>query len=45
MEDAGRRWTLRLRDNLWFHDGEPVRARDCVASRRCAAGWCATRVA
>ncbi len=32
MEDDGKRWTLRLRENLWFHDGEPVRARDCVAS-------------
>ena len=32
MEDDGRRWTLRLRDNLWFHDGEPVRSRDCIAS-------------
>ncbi|MBV9539064.1 MAG: ABC transporter substrate-binding protein [Acidisphaera sp.] len=26
------RWTLRLRDGLRFHDGEPVLARDCVAS-------------
>ncbi len=25
-------WRLRLRDGLRFHDGEPVRARDCVAS-------------
>ena len=32
MEDDGRRWTLRLRENLWFHDGEPVRSRDCIAS-------------
>ncbi len=32
MEEDGKRWTLRLRENLWFHDGEPVRARDCVAS-------------
>ena len=32
MEDGGKRWTLRLRDNLWFHDGEKVLARDCAAS-------------
>lgn len=32
MEDSARRWTLRLRDNLWWHDGEKVLARDCVAS-------------
>ena len=34
MEDGGRRWTLRLRENLWWHDGEKVLARDCVASLR-----------
>jgi peptide/nickel transport system substrate-binding protein len=28
----GRVWTIRLRDGLLFHDGEPVLARDCVAS-------------
>jgi peptide/nickel transport system substrate-binding protein len=32
VEDGGRRWTLRLRENLWWHDGEKVLARDCVAS-------------
>ena len=32
MEDDGRRWTLRLRENLWFHDGVPVLSRDCIAS-------------
>ena len=32
MEDDGRRWTLRLRDGLRFHDKEPVLARDVVAS-------------
>lgn len=32
VEDAGRRWTLTLRDGLSFHDGEKVLARDCVAS-------------
>ena len=33
-EDDGRTWTVRLRDRLRFHDGEPVLARDCVASIR-----------
>lgn len=28
----GLRWTLVLRPGLVFHDGEPVLARDCVAS-------------
>ena len=32
IEDDGRRWNIRLRDGLRFHDGEPVLARDCVAS-------------
>ena len=31
-EDDGKLWTLGLRSGLKFHDGEPVRARDCVAS-------------
>jgi peptide/nickel transport system substrate-binding protein len=34
VEEDGLRWTFRLRDGLLFHDGEPVRARDCVASIR-----------
>ena len=34
VEEEGRRWTLTLREELRFHDGEPVRARDCVASIR-----------
>lgn len=34
MEDGGRRWTMRLRPDLLFHDGEKVLARDCVASLR-----------
>jgi len=34
IEDDGRRWTLRLRENLWFHDGAPVLSRDCIASLR-----------
>lgn len=25
-------WTIKLREKLKFHDGEPVRAKDCVAS-------------
>jgi peptide/nickel transport system substrate-binding protein len=34
VEDDGRRITMRLREGLRFHDNEPVRARDCVASIR-----------
>jgi peptide/nickel transport system substrate-binding protein len=34
VEDDGRRWTFQLREGLQFHDGEPVRGRDCVASIR-----------
>ncbi|WP_428535471.1 ABC transporter substrate-binding protein [Rhodopila sp.] len=32
LSDDGRTWTFTLRDGLRFHDGEPVRGRDCVAS-------------
>ncbi len=32
VSDDGLTWTIRLREGLMFHDGEPVRARDCVAS-------------
>jgi len=32
VEEEGRRWTIGLRPGLTFHDGEPVRARDCAAS-------------
>jgi peptide/nickel transport system substrate-binding protein len=32
VEEDGRRWSLRLREGLRFHDGTPVLARDCVAS-------------
>ncbi len=34
VEDDGRTWTMALRDGLRFHDGEPVRSRDVVASLR-----------
>src|SRR5262245_40978549 len=34
VEDAGKRWTMRLREGLVFHDGSRVLARDCVASLR-----------
>jgi peptide/nickel transport system substrate-binding protein len=34
IEDDGKRWTLTLRDQLRFHDGEKVRGRDVVASLR-----------
>jgi peptide/nickel transport system substrate-binding protein len=34
VSDDGLRWTIRLREGLLFHDGEPVRARDCAASLR-----------
>jgi peptide/nickel transport system substrate-binding protein len=32
VSDDGRRWTMKLRDGLSFHDGTPVLAKDCVAS-------------
>jgi peptide/nickel transport system substrate-binding protein len=32
VENDGKLWTLTLREGLKFHDGEPVRGRDCVAS-------------
>ena len=32
VEDEWRTWRIGLRDNLWFHDGTPVLARDCAAS-------------
>ena len=34
VEDGGKRWTMKLREGQLFHDGTPVRARDCVASIR-----------
>ncbi|MFN3447778.1 MAG: ABC transporter substrate-binding protein [Roseococcus sp.] len=32
VENDGRLWTFTLREGLRFHDNEPVRAADCVAS-------------
>ena len=32
VENDGRTWKLTLREGLKFHDGEPVRGRDVVAS-------------
>jgi peptide/nickel transport system substrate-binding protein len=34
VEDDGKRWVMTLRENQWFHDGQRVLARDCVASLR-----------
>jgi peptide/nickel transport system substrate-binding protein len=33
-EDSGRVWRITLREDLAFHDGEKVLARDCAASVR-----------
>ena len=30
--DGGKAWRIKLREGLVFHDGQPVRAADCVAS-------------
>ena len=32
VSSDGLTWTFKLRSGLKFHDGEPVRAKDCVAS-------------
>lgn len=32
--EGGLAWHFRLRDGLLFHDGEPVRGKDCIASIR-----------
>lgn len=34
VENDGKLWTLTLRDGLKFHDGEPVLAKDALASIR-----------
>ena len=34
IDDDGKRWTMKLRDGLLWHDGTPVLARDCLASLR-----------
>lgn len=34
VERDGLEWTITLREGLKFHDGEPVRGADCVASIR-----------
>src|ERR1700729_4573890 len=38
VSSDGLTWTFRLRSGLKFHDGEPVRAKDVVAS---LTRWCA----
>jgi peptide/nickel transport system substrate-binding protein len=37
VSDDGKTWRIRLRHGLKFHDNEPVRAADCVASLQ---RWC-----
>ncbi len=32
IDDDGKRWTMKLREGLMWHDGTKVLARDCVAS-------------
>ena len=32
IDDDGKRWTMKLREGLLWHDGTKVLARDCVAS-------------
>jgi peptide/nickel transport system substrate-binding protein len=32
IEDDGKRWTMKLREGLLWHDGTKVLARDCIAS-------------
>lgn len=32
VENDGKLWTFTLREGLRFHNGEPVRAQDCIAS-------------
>lgn len=49
ISEDGRTWDITLREELRFHDGQPVLARDCVASiwrwaRRDAMGQALTAV-
>src|SRR3978361_585470 len=32
IDNDGKRWTMKLRDGMLWHDGTPVLARDCIAS-------------
>ena len=32
IENDGKRWTMKLREGLLWHDGTPVLASDCIAS-------------
>jgi peptide/nickel transport system substrate-binding protein len=32
VDQDGLRWTIKLRDGLFFHDGTPVTSKDCQAS-------------
>src|SRR3954447_7520744 len=32
VDQDGKRWTIKLRDGLRFHDNQPVLSKDCVAS-------------
>lgn len=34
IDHDGLRWTMKLREGQYFHDGSPVLARDCLASLR-----------
>lgn len=34
VEDDGKRWTMKLREGLVWHDGTKVLAQDCIASIR-----------
>ncbi len=38
LSDDGRTYTIKLRDGLKFHNGEPVRAQDCIQSLKRWAG-------